>query len=1161
VDKDIAKDGVSITIEPYPNIAENDVIRLSWGGQFVIHTVTKEQATTPASNPIEITVEEDVILAAGDSGPDGLAVTFEVYDLVLNRSEDWSAEIRIVVDTGSSRADAPIIKEAINSVLDLDALGDSPVTAQVIAMGTNFAKDDQLVVNLKGTAADGTAVDITLAPTSVTSVPSVVEIQVSNAGVRSLAQTQAVFSYRIIKANGSADILSKGSFISIIGEIEHLKAPSAREALQGALDPTLTTVSIEIPWDDSMEDGQTIDLKWLGTRPDLSIYLPDLPAHPITHNETANKLPIVMRVPGLHLTPIDGGTLELYYLILSDSAPRESVHANRLTVGEARAELPEPEVVGQVGGVLNPEDVPTGTQLIVPMYNGIHSGDEVHYQWVGSTTGTDSDWIKLNATTATRPVPFDIDVDLIKGNDGGTVQASYWIVRWNNGGTSVSDPLSLQIGEGQQALLEVSVEGANDGELNFDDVPLAGAHAEVAAYDVMDGGDVVYFRWVDDKGSSPYETSKPITGNSVGKPVVFTVPYATVTASLGASVTVTCRAELVDGGELASEPLAFLVREGASVQLPAPTIVEAKGTDTLNPNDALGGATVLIGAGAALKTGDTVTLDWRGQPGQGSIKPSVPVPSDGELRIPVAYATVQANDGFSIELDYTILRAAGSTDGPSSLAEYDIRSQVGSGRLNVMGARYSRTTYRASGGSRLLSAFDATTQQPLMAQWQYQGDTTWTSAATWRDSQPWKPLLVRSADDLVTLNPANIIGNGIDTATAGAAALVAHRDLGDVVGWGNDDYGAKIPSTIITMDDIVEVSCTRSAYAGRRINGHVVVWGTATEGGTMGGVSSLDFVEVLSNSVAFAGIKTTGQVVAWGIAASGGTVPAPINGYTDITRICGAGSAFAAQRRTGHVVAWGVAAAGGTVPADIADLTDIVEVMGNFQAFAAWRSNRRIVGWGNPAFGGTVPAAIASMTDIIELSCANARAFAARRATGQVVAWGDATYGGTVPDLITGLTDIVAVASNWQTFVALRGNGHVVAWGGTAATGGVIPDDISSMNDIVQVAGSSKAFAALRKNGTVVAWGDATVGGNTSAVATQLTHVQALYDNTHGFVALTSDGRVVTWGHAAGGGDSSAVQDRLVGLVSYTANAASRGRALQASRWSARNASPAIRAR
>lgn len=342
VDKDNVKGGVKILIEPYPNIAKDDVIRLSWGGQFVRHAVTAEQATAPEQNPIEITVEEDVILAAGDSGPEGLAVTFEVYDVVENRSEDWSAEIRIVVDTGSSRLAAPMIKEAVNNELNLDVLGSQPVTVQILAVDSNYAVNDQIVVNLKGTAADGTAVDITLPGQPITSVPSIPEVQFPSAQLRSLVQTQAVFSFQLVKADGTTSLISKGRFISVVGDIKRLEAPIAQDALQGALDPGLASTRIEIPWDDSMADGQVIDLKWLGTRPDLSIYFPELPQHPITHGEIEAGNPITMRVQGLHLTPIDGGTLELYYLILSDSSARavvvrESLHAKLLTVGEPRA--------------------------------------------------------------------------------------------------------------------------------------------------------------------------------------------------------------------------------------------------------------------------------------------------------------------------------------------------------------------------------------------------------------------------------------------------------------------------------------------------------------------------------------------------------------------------------------------------------------------------------------------------------------------------------------------------------------------------------------------------------------------------------------------------------------------------------------------------------
>lgn len=448
VDKNQAAEGVPVIIKAYPNMAEHDDIRLSWGGEFINRTVKKEEVGTD----IEIIVDEITILAAGDSDDAGLAVTFEVYDLVDNRSEDWSAEIRLVVDTGNTRLMAPIVKEAVNNVLDLDVLGDSPATAQVVATDSTFARDDQIVVTFRGTAADGTPISFTCPPKPISSVPSIVEVLVPNANVRLLAQTQAIFSYRLIKKDGSPDLLSKGRFVSVIGEVRRLLAPKAIDASQGAIDPTLARTVIEIPWDDSMDEGQVIDLKWLGVRPDLSIYFPELNLHPITHGDYLAKLPIPMTVPGTHLAAINGGTLELYYDLLSDVTVRalvrrESLHAAVLNVGEPRAELPVPAVEGEQGGVLIPEDVPLGTRLIVPKYNGITGGDEVHIEWLGSITGKYDDYIKLNSITATRPVPFDIRYELVAGNQGGTVDASYFVDRVS-GRVSPSDVLPIQIGEG-----------------------------------------------------------------------------------------------------------------------------------------------------------------------------------------------------------------------------------------------------------------------------------------------------------------------------------------------------------------------------------------------------------------------------------------------------------------------------------------------------------------------------------------------------------------------------------------------------------------------------------------------------------------------------------------------------------------------------------------
>lgn len=1126
VDKDAAAKGVIATVSPYPNMTAGDDIKLSWGGYFVHHV-----PVTPAEvgKAVEITVDEAIILAAGDSDADGLAVTFEVYDVVLNRSSDWSAEKRIVVDTGNSRLDAPIVAEVINGVLDLDVLGTEPATVQIWVTPANFAVGDMLVIRVAGTTSDGDAVEHEAEPVTVDRVNKVFEIPVSNPVLRRLAQVQAAFSYRRERAGVSAS--SRSQFANIIGQAVGMAAPIARDAAQGALDPALTRTAIEIPWDESMAAGDQITLRWIGTRPDLTIYDPALQPHAITGREETNKLPIVINVDGAHLKTLEGGTLQLYFELAKDVdgaiVVRESTRATLLNVGEPQAELPAPIVDGVTDGVIDPA-LP-GTQLTVPRYPTMEIGDEVHYLWKGSVAGNEEDWIKINSFTKDNDVIFAIDKALIDDNDKGKVDAAYWVIR-ASGRRSDSDILSFQVGKGQAQLLPApKVPGSEDGTLDVALVPNGATVVIPAWMPEMTPGDRAYLTWQHDDGSA-FQLDRSVTGSAVGKDMNFTVPLDEVKKSVDGQVSVSYIVEPLAGDERPSQPWSFGVVEELPIQLPEPIIVEAVG-GLLDPAKVPGGATVSIPAEALLKTGDTVTLTWAGQPGNGSVTPTVLVTKDGELSIPIDYATVKANDGFSVTLSYTVKRVDGSPDGPSPEKTYDVKSAIAAGLLNVMGARFSHCSYRASATPRWISAFNDTTGAPLTAEWQYEGDAAWTQANRWRDVKPEVALHVRTSDDHVLLYPVNIIGNGNDTTTVGDAALVAHRDRGDVVGWGHAAYGGTIPPAIITMDDIVAVCCTRSAYAARRRNGFVVAWGDATEGGSLGTVPLDNFVSLTSNSVAIAGIKSDGKVYAWGTAASGGTVPDAIKAYSDIQQIVGAGTAFAAIRGTGQVVAWGTAAAGGTVPAEIGTFTDIVQVSGNFTAFAALRANNRVVAWGTAANGGTVTTEVAQAT-VRELGASTARSFSLITTSGQVLAWGDASYGGTVPDDIKSLTDIVEVSATWQALAALRANGHVVAWG-VAANGGTVPTHIALLNDIVQVVGNSKSFAALRRNGEVVAWGDKTVGGDITAVAAQLVKVKAVYGNSQSFVALRSDGEVVTWGNADGGGDSSTVQPYLRNQVSY----------------------------
>lgn len=1214
VDPDTAKAGVPVTIKAYPDMTEGDEIRLSWGGEIISHGVTANDV----GKDVVITVEESVILAAGDS--EGLAVTYEVYDVVRNRSQDWAAETRITVDTGNSRLDAPIVSGTQGNVLNLDDLGSEPLKVQVVALDllplraqftallgpsqaawllaslgnaglaeldsrkADFVLGDEIFLTLTGVSADGDEIEYKADPVQIVSLPRIYDILIPNSQIRRLAKSQAIFAYDLRDASGALKGSSRRAFINVIGETVRMAAPVALDAMQGVLDPDLPQTTVQIPWDESMAMGNSITLKWIGTRPDHGVIDPDIEPHVISSREETEQKPINFKVPGTYLKQIEGGTLELYFILVRDEngtpVPRESARSAILNVGQPRAELPVPQIRDLINGTLDPQL--DGTVLTVPVYPDMAAGDLVYYLWRGSVAGDIQDMIRIGSTSVGRAVNFDVYPEDIASNDGGTVQASYWVIR-TDGRRSDSDILTFGIGVVQPSQpVAPSVPGSEDAVLELSEVA-SGAQVIIAPWDGMGPGDNAALTWQDDQQTPAYTADKDISGNAVGKEVKFTVPLAEVRKNIGSQVTVSYVITPLDGAERLSLPLTFAVEDGAAVPLPAPIIVEAVNS-TLDPSKVPNGAHVSIAAEAQLQSGDVVALIWSGQSGAGSVSPSQTATGPGEMVFAIPYATVVANDGHTVTLGYTVTRSSGAVDGPSPHAIYDVKTDLGAGKLKIMGARFNRSSYRASATPRRISAFDATTGAAISAQWQYEGDgAQWVQGTTFRDTRPDLVLRVSTSDDTVALSPANILGSGNDTTTTGDAALVAHRDLRDVVGWGNPAYGGQIPSTIITMTDIVEVSCTRSAYAARRQNGYVVLWGNAAEGGSFGvdlveppiqgparaaDAPAADFVSVSSNSMAFAGIKSAGNVVAWGAAAaaeleppppqrsaqysanaldSGGVVPPDIAALTDITQVIGAGNAFAAIRANGQVVAWGKADAGGTVPDDIGGLTDIVEVSGNFTAFAAMRGNGRVVAWGTAVNGGEVPATIAALTDITELGSSTARAFSLIRATGQVMTWGDPTYGGSVPDLITTLTDVVEVSATWQAFAARRGNGHVVAWG-PETHGGTVPQAIATLSDIVEVVGNAKAFAALRRNGTVVAWGDATVGGDTTAVVAELIDVQAVYANSQSFVALTSDGRVVTWGNALGGGDSSAVQSVLRSKVSYLATAASRGRALQARR-------------
>ncbi|QQN96670.1 hypothetical protein [Pseudomonas sp. SW-3] len=558
VDKEIAAAGVDIIIRaesgtgvPYPDAAVGDVMVLSWGGVLVESApLTAEQISDPATHPIVIHVDEATILDAGDTDISGLAVTFRVRDVVHNYSQDWCKATRLVVMTGVDFLDAPVVQEAVNNVLDLDALGEDDITGEVWAKGPAFEQDDRIILKMRGTTVDNEAVEVIAPAQTVDNLPHTYKVILSNADVRQLAKTQVTFSYRVERPGVTDPLPSKGQFVTFIGEPKHLAAPKAEDEQNGAIDPDLPHPRVRIPFDPIMQQGMAIDLIWAGTRPDTGSYTPELDWYFPTWEEIEAQQDFFIAVDGRHLKTLEGGTLELSYYLLREGPNgevirRESLHAALLQVGEPQLELVKPIVLGEQDGALEPGDLPGGIGKLTaprPTVKPTQSGDIVTYTWTGEVTGTTEDSVTLNGLSKDKDVNFTLNATFvaehIEPNRGKKVTVSYRIWRAATSETSYSNVLEFGVGQAIGQLLPPAVKEA-DGGTRLDPLNAQTHLTAVVNYDGMLVGDQISVKWTGADGTLPEgsHTTAPWPVTTLGPQEIPLEPKV-VAFSLGKAITV-----------------------------------------------------------------------------------------------------------------------------------------------------------------------------------------------------------------------------------------------------------------------------------------------------------------------------------------------------------------------------------------------------------------------------------------------------------------------------------------------------------------------------------------------------------------------------------------------------------------------------------------------
>ena len=577
VDKDSAKDGVDIFVQakpgsgtdrPYENIAVGDVITVSWGGQLVLSDpVTQAQIDAPLNNPIKVHIDEATILKAGDSGLEGLAVTFMVRDRVYNQSEDWCKETRIVVDTGNSRLEAPILEGTDGNEYDLDTADNEDLKVLVWAASIEFKKGDVVIMNLQGITLDGDAIDLKVRQSIDKNPPTLVEVLLPNPAARALAKTQARFSYEL-ERNDKIIQSSKGRFIHFIGELQRLAAPIAEDAQDGALDPDLQSVRIRILFDPLILEGMAIELKWFGKRSDGTTYDPLMEWFFPSEEEAKDPKGFVITVEGKHLKLLEGGTLELWYILLSEDGDeivrRESLHAASLNVGEPQFELVKPLVLGEKDGALEPKDLPGGASKVTcpnPVNNPTKAKDKV--TWLLRDAEGNllfEDFKILNSLSAGKAVDFSLNAAFVQqyfeAHRGKILRVSYQIWRAESDGTSYSNPLEFVIGEAL-TLKPPSVEEADGTSLD----PIKAKDTLtilVPANPAFQGTEKVIVLWTGAPGTSPKGSfiSDP-TPISSGLNIL--IPNNVVAFNLRKAVEVSYKIISETGQSQSSEPLVLNV--------------------------------------------------------------------------------------------------------------------------------------------------------------------------------------------------------------------------------------------------------------------------------------------------------------------------------------------------------------------------------------------------------------------------------------------------------------------------------------------------------------------------------------------------------------------------------------------------------------------------
>ncbi|MBK5304423.1 MULTISPECIES: hypothetical protein [Gammaproteobacteria] len=299
-----------------------------------------------------------------------------------------------------------------------------------------------------------------------------------------------------------------------------LVAPQLDQADNATLDPSDNKAIITVAPYPDMACGDKLVMFWSGIDSEGVAY-----RHEVSRfvSEAQVGRAIVFCVSAVHITALDGGSLEVYYALYT-ARFCEPVESGRLylSVGDARPDLLPVIVNDAVGGTLDPDRVVEGARVTIRPYARMAPGDRVLLSWAGATPQASfNDTLKVESFAVGGELSFWVSPDCIASNLGAAVTIGY-CVEQKGQASRFSELAPLLIGAlEREPLLPPTVLEADEGWLDVQDaidgvtVVIDNAQAEE--------GELVYLKC--DGEHFNHRDDREVSREMAGQPLVFIVPY------------------------------------------------------------------------------------------------------------------------------------------------------------------------------------------------------------------------------------------------------------------------------------------------------------------------------------------------------------------------------------------------------------------------------------------------------------------------------------------------------------------------------------------------------------------------------------------------------------------------------------------------------------